>query len=60
MTELYTLDNVIIHSTFSDKAVRATRGNEEWWFPLSQVKEMHHMEGRIVVTAWIAKKKGLI
>lgn len=59
MTELYTLDNVIIHSTFSDKAVRVTRGNEEWWFPLSQVKETHHTEGRIVVTAWIAKKKGL-
>ncbi len=62
--ELYTLTGVRI-ATPTGKAVRVSRAidevrNEEWWFPLSQVKEMHHMEGRIVVTAWIAKKKGLI
>ena len=36
---------------------------EELWIPLSQVEEMHRdsaREGEIVMTAWIAKKKGLI
>ena len=35
---------------------------EEVWIPLSQVHEMHFNqkgEGTIVITAWIAKKKGL-
>ena len=62
--EFYTLTGVRI-ATPTGKAVRVSRAidavrNEEWWFPLSQVKERHHTEGRIVVTAWIAKKKGLI
>lgn len=36
---------------------------EELWIPLSQVEEMHFNpqgEGTIVISAWIAKKKGLI
>lgn len=59
MTEVYELTGIHI-ATPTGKAVRVSRGNEEWWFPLSQVKEMHHMEGRMIVTVWIAKKKGLI
>ena len=63
-TELYTITGVNIAAP-TGKAVRVSRSTgpgrtEEWWFPLSQVKERHHVEGRIVVTAWIAKKKGLI
>lgn len=63
-TEQYTLTGVRVH-TPGLRAVRVTRDlgqgrGEEWYFPLSQVVEMHHMEGRIVVTAWIAKQKGLI
>jgi hypothetical protein len=37
--------------------------DEEMWIPLSQVSSMHKGakgEGTIVVSAWIAKKKGLI
>lgn len=36
---------------------------EELWIPLSQVEEMHRtptQEGSITMTAWIAKRKGLI
>lgn len=36
---------------------------EEIWIPLSQVDEMHFDpdgNGEVVMTAWIAKKKGLI
>lgn len=35
---------------------------EECWIPLSQISEMHFNmkgEGTIVMTEWIAKKKGL-
>jgi hypothetical protein len=37
--------------------------DEEMWIPLSQVSSMHKGakgEGTIVVSTWIAKKKGLI
>ena len=36
---------------------------EELWIPLSQVEEMHRGKdgtGTIIVSAWIAKQKGLI
>ena len=36
---------------------------EELWIPISQVEEMHRRPdgtGVIVMTAWIAKQKGLI
>jgi hypothetical protein len=64
-TETYTLPNVRIHHCLGDRAVRVTRDlgdgrGEEWYFPTSQVLETHHMEGRVVITAWIARKKGLI
>lgn len=35
---------------------------EEIWFPLSQVEEMHfdaNGDGTLVVTGWIARQKGL-
>lgn len=62
-TETHTLTGVRIH--VGDRAVHVTRDlgdgrGEEWYFPKSQVPETHHMEGRVVITAWIAKKKGLI
>jgi hypothetical protein len=37
--------------------------DEDIWIPLSQIHEMHWNqkgEGRIVMTEWIAKKKGLL
>lgn len=37
--------------------------DEEIWFPLSQVEEMHrdrNGNGSIVVTDWIARQKGLL
>ena len=51
----------------TDKAVLIIdpASGEELWIPLSQVIEMHGREdgkkstGRIVMTEWIAKKKGL-
>ena len=36
---------------------------EELWVPLSQIEEMHFNaagEGTVIMTAWIAKQKGLI
>jgi hypothetical protein len=36
---------------------------EEVWIPLSQVHEMHfdkNQEGTIVISAWIARQKGLV
>ena len=61
--ERFTLTGVTVHPPMA-RAVRVSRdlGNgrgEEWYFPLSHVVEMHHMEGRIVVSAWIAKHKNL-
>jgi len=47
----------------SEKAVLIEIQQEEMWIPLSQVREMHKPpsgEGRIVMTAWIAKQKHLI
>jgi len=52
----------------TDKAILICdpTSGEELWIPLSQVLEMHGREdgrkstGRIVMTEWIAKKKGLL
>lgn len=47
----------------SEKAILINTHEENMWIPLSQVKEIHRSsnnEGTIVMTAWIAKKKGLI
>lgn len=51
--------------TESEKAVLIIdpATGEELWIPLSQVEEMHrdkNGDGRIVMTRWIAKQKGLI
>lgn len=43
--------------------IRDLATGEELWIPFSQVFEMHFNqegEGRIVMSVWIAKKKGLI
>lgn len=49
----------------TDKAVLVfdLASGEELWIPFSQVSEMHKgktSEGTIIMSAWIAKKKGLI
>lgn len=47
----------------SEKAVLIEIQQEEMWIPLSQVREMHKSpngEGRIAMSAWIAKQKHLI
>lgn len=60
--ELVTLEG--IKRRESDKAVLVVVEDtgEEVWFPLSQVDSMHFDgkgHGKIVVTAWIARQKGL-
>ena len=43
------------------KAILINTGESEEWFPLSHVLEIHgDPHADFVVTAWIAKKKGLI
>lgn len=43
------------------KALLVDTGVEEVWLPLSQVLEIHgDLHAELVVTAWIAKQKGLI
>lgn len=47
-------DAVLVHDHATD---------EDIWFPLSQVEEMHRDkrgDGTIVVTDWIARQKGLL
>jgi hypothetical protein len=49
--------------TESEKAVLIDTHTEKLWIPLSQVKEMHKDPagvGKIVMSAWIAKQKGLL
>lgn len=62
-TETYTL--ACSFKAETDRAVLIVdhASGEELWIPLSQVSEMHRdagAEGQITMTAWIAKKKGLI
>lgn len=45
--------------------IRDPASGEELWIPLSQVEQMHRPsshkgEGVIVMTRWIAEKKGLL
>lgn len=42
------------------RALLIVHNEEEYWIPLSQIHELHKAEGRIVMTAWIAKQKGLL
>ena len=46
----------------SDAAVLIEVDGEEHWIPHSQIESMHfnmHERGSIVMTDWIAEKKGL-
>lgn len=61
--ERFTLTGVTLHPP-AGRAIRVTRDlgegrSQEWYFPISHVLEMQHMEGRIVISAWLAKQKGL-
>lgn len=57
--ELFTLEDCEIkHETA--KALLVNFNGEEIWLPLSQVSEIHRDEGKVVMTAWIAKEKGLL
>lgn len=65
--ELFTLACVFLHQTDEAVYILDSVTGEKLWIPLSQVEDMHktHMDvdkeaGTIVMTAWIAKKKGLI
>ena len=44
----------------TSKALLIVYDDEEYWIPLSQVEEIHRAEGRIVMSAWIAKQKGFL
>ncbi len=62
MSEIYEMACHFV--TESDKAVLIIdpASGEELWIPLSQIEEMHrdkNGDGRIVMTRWIAKQKGL-
>jgi hypothetical protein len=53
---------VFKHETYDAVLVYDPATEEEIWFPLSQVEELHHDKsgnGTIVVSDWIAKQKGL-
>ena len=64
--ELITFGNVEIGvESNSGLAVSVEIDGTHYWVPLSQVTEMHrddrtHNADKIVVTAWWAKKNGLI
>lgn len=51
----------IKHET--DAAILIDTGVEEVWIPLSQISSIHHKDrdglDRVVMSQWIAKKKGL-
>lgn len=69
----YELSCVRLHETDSAVLILDPASGEELWIPLSQVSEMHFRNekdpadpqrsravGTIVMTEWIAKKKGLL
>ena len=57
-SELFEFDCVILHET--ENAIKVEINDEELWFPLSAVEEIHRESpARIVVQAWIARAKGL-
>lgn len=44
----------------TDLAIKVLYEEEEIWLPFSQILEIHHEDPiRIVITAWIAKEKGI-
>jgi len=63
--ELYELACQIIRETDNAVLIHDYASEEEIWIPLSQVESMHKhgempCDGTIVMTAWIARQKGLI
>ena len=60
--ELFTLDCSIVRETDNAILVRTDEGDEVW-LPLSQVDQIRRPAkgaDTVVMTAWIAKMKGLI
>lgn len=62
--ELYELEDcTIVHET-DDAVLIATDEGERHWLPFSQVREIKRRANAatasVVMTAWIAKQKGLI
>jgi hypothetical protein len=60
--ELFEMSCHFKHETDNAVLIIDPASGEELWIPLSQVEEMHHDkngDGTIVMSAWIAKKKGL-
>lgn len=54
-------------TAMTDKALLCEIEDEEYWIPLSQIDDDSEVfdaagnsEGRLVVTEWIAKEKGLL
>ena len=61
--ELFTLPCLFKRETPNAVLVLDENTGEEIWFPISQVDSMHRdndERGQIIVSAWIAKQKGLI
>lgn len=64
----YELSCIKLHETDNAVLVLDPASGEEMWIPLSQVVEMHWRKdpqgdravGSVVMTEWIAKKKGLL
>jgi len=61
--EKFTLENcTIIHET--REAILIRKGSDEFWFPFSHIERIVRSreagKSLVVMTAWIAKKKGLL
>lgn len=51
----------IVNTSSTDATLVITKYDEEVWIPNSQVHEIHRgPEPSVVMTAWIAKKKGFL
>ena len=61
-SEQVTLENVTLGRE-TDKAILATIDDTDYWIPLSQVHKIERSPNKgcdkLVVSAWIAKEKGL-
>lgn len=63
-TERYVTEGKVIASTLKSRLIHFTEADEDHWVPLSQL-EMDELPegdnlGQINMSAWIAKKLGLI
>lgn len=61
--ELYELACTFVAETPRAVLIYDHATDEELWIPLSQVSSLHkgaNRDGTLVMSAWIAKKKGLI